>query len=64
MALDTPERIDAAISQAVDAERQRCVAIIQAVRCGELDRDYRSIVSMIEGGETVEQMKARDAYTA
>jgi hypothetical protein len=43
---------------AIAVERKRCADIVQAARFDEVDRDWRSIVSMIEGGETAEQIKA------
>ena len=49
-------------SNVASAERKRCAEIVQATRFGEVDKDFRSIVSMIESGETVEQLAARDAY--
>jgi hypothetical protein len=52
------------LKAAVYAERARCVAIVQAARFGEIDHDFRSIVHMIESGETVQQLQARDAYPA
>ena len=39
-------------------ERDRCVAIVQAARCGEIDQDFRAIISMIEGGRSVEDLIA------
>lgn len=38
-------------------ERQRCVDIVQAARFDEIDRDFRAIISMIEGGQSVADLK-------
>lgn len=45
------------IDAAIDAERQRCADIISAARFDEVDRDWRAIGHMINGGRTVEQIK-------
>lgn len=49
---------DKRIDAARDAERKRCVDILQLARFGEIDQDWRSVISMIESGWTVEQIKA------
>ena len=36
---------------AVNAERNRCAAIVEAARFDEIDRDWRSIIARIESGE-------------
>lgn len=46
-------------SRAVAAERQRCVDIVQAARFDEVDRDWRAIISMIEGGQSAETLKTQ-----
>lgn len=46
-----------AITTATDAERQRCVDIVSAARFGEVDRDFRALVHMIEGGRSAEEIK-------
>lgn len=46
-----------AINAAVTAERRRCSDIVQGARQGDLDNDLRSIISMIEGGLTVAEIK-------
>lgn len=43
---------------AVDAERKRCADLISAARFDEIERDWRSLVSFIEHGTTVEQLKS------
>lgn len=45
------------LEQGIRQERERCAAIVTAARFGELDRDFRAIVHMIESGLTVEQLK-------
>ena len=50
--------LTAAVDAAVDAERKRCVEILQLARCDEIDRDWRSIIYRIEAGDTVEDIKA------
>lgn len=47
----------AAEARGIDAERDRCVAIVQMARMGEIDQDWRAIISIIEGGMTLEQIK-------
>jgi hypothetical protein len=49
--------LDRFAGQRVSAETVRCVEIIQAARAGEVDRDWRAIISMIECGRTAEQIK-------
>jgi hypothetical protein len=53
---------DDAVQAAVAAEQKRCYDIVSAARFGEIDRDWRSILSMIESGETIEQIQQRGAY--
>lgn len=48
---------DTATETATDAERERCAEIVQMARAGEIDRDFRAIISVIEGGMTIEQIK-------
>lgn len=51
----------AAMTAAVDAERKRCAAIVNAARHGEVDGDFRCLRSMIEGGEPIEALIKQDA---
>lgn len=44
--------VEAEISKAVRTERERCAAIVQAARAGEIDKDFRSIISRIKDGST------------
>ena len=57
---------NAAIDAAVDAERKRCVAILQAARLGEVDQDLRAIISLINSGrparELIEEAKRVRAW--
>jgi len=46
-------RIARAIDAAVAKERERCAAIISAARFGDVDRDWRSLGNMIEGGQSL-----------
>lgn len=48
--------------EAVQVERVRCVNIIQACRFGELDRDWRSVIAMLESGKTDEELKAEGSF--
>ena len=48
----------ARMATVVVAERDRCAAIVQAARFDEVDRDWRAIVSMIEGGRSAEELIA------
>lgn len=41
----------------VEAERKRCYDIIMAVRFAEIEQDLRSVLSFIERGDTVEDLK-------
>ena len=45
-----PMLIRIGIEKAVAAERERCIAIIQRARLGEIDQDFRSIISRIKCG--------------
>lgn len=45
----------------VEAERARCAEIIQLARCGEVDRDWRCLINMIESGQSIEQIKSLNA---
>jgi hypothetical protein len=45
--------------EATEAERKRCVEIVQLARFGEIDRDWRAIVHTIETGWTIEEIKER-----
>lgn len=47
--------------RATAAERTRCAAIVQAARFDEVDGDLRAIVSMIEGGRSVDELKRQAA---
>lgn len=38
------------VHEQVDAERERCAALVQAAREGEADTDFRSILSRIRSG--------------
>ena len=40
-------------------ERARCAAIVRAAREGDVDQDIRSIIHMIEGGKTVDDLTAQ-----
>jgi hypothetical protein len=42
---------------AVLVERERCIDIVQAARFGDVDRDLRSIIHMIESGQTATEIK-------
>jgi hypothetical protein len=42
----------------VDRERERCAEIVQMARMGEIDQDWRAVIHFIEGGLSVEQIKA------
>lgn len=48
--LRSPEAkfIDAEIARGVTRERERCAAIVQAAREGEIDGDLRSIIHRIK----------------
>lgn len=48
---------DLSVASAVETERDRCFAIVEAARFGEVDRDFRAICHMIEGGRSLEQIK-------
>lgn len=50
---------DDGVKAAVAVERARCASIIQAARFAEIERDWRSLVSFIENGTTVEELKAQ-----
>ncbi len=50
---------DKELQQAVFDERLRCVNIIHAARFGEVDRDWRAIIAMLESGQTDEELKAQ-----
>lgn len=39
--------------RAINDERARCAALVQAAREGEADTDFRSIISRIRSGSTV-----------
>jgi hypothetical protein len=45
--------------EAAEAERKRCVEIVQLARFGEIDRDWRAIVHIIETGWSIEEIKER-----
>jgi hypothetical protein len=44
-------------ARATTAERQRCAEIVQMARDDEVDRDWRTIIDMIEAGYSIEQIK-------
>lgn len=48
------------VDEARAAELLRCVGIVQAARFGEVDQDFRAVISMIESGLSVDVIKARD----
>lgn len=50
---------DDEITKAVDAERARCAAIVQAARAGNIDGDFRTIIHFIEDGASIDEIKAR-----
>jgi hypothetical protein len=45
------------ISVAIADERKRCYDIVMAVRFGEIEQDLRSVLSFIERGDSVEDLK-------
>ncbi len=49
---------DEELNAAVSAERTRCAEIVQLARFGEIDQDWRSVIHFIEGGLSVETIKA------
>ena len=49
---------EAAAKEAVMAERERCAAIVQLARHGEIDGDLRCIIARIEDGDTIAAIKA------
>lgn len=52
------EAIKVAYELGIDDERNRCSAIVSAARFDEVDRDFRAIGYMIDGGATIEQLKS------
>ena len=46
------------VEEAVRIERKRCADILSLAREGIVDPDLRSIRSTIEGGQTVEEIRA------
>jgi hypothetical protein len=49
------------VAAAVKIERDRCVAIINLARTGEVDTDLRAIRSRIQGGDTPDEIAAERA---
>ena len=39
-------------------ERERCIWIVNQARFGKIDSDFRSIISWIECGDSIEKMKS------
>jgi len=48
------------IAKKIGAERERCAAIVQAARFDEVDRDWRCLISMIEGGRPAADLIAEN----
>ena len=44
--------------RATELERERCAEIVGMARFGEIDRDWRSIIHLIEGGQSVAEIRA------
>lgn len=44
-------------NEAISIERTRCAEIVSAARFDEVDRDWRAIGSMIDGGQTIAEIK-------
>jgi uracil phosphoribosyltransferase len=44
-------------SERLAEERNRCEKIVQMARAGEIDADFRCIISIIRGGETLEEIR-------
>jgi hypothetical protein len=51
----------ALVARAIKNERERCVAIINLARTGEIDTDLRAIRSRIESGDTPDDVAAERA---
>ena len=49
---------DPKVAALVEAERRRCYDIVMAARLSEIDTDFRTILHFIDGGRTIEKIKA------
>ncbi len=54
----TVPMIEAAFTAAVKAERARCAGIVGLSREGVLDNDLRSIISIINYGDSLDEIRA------
>ncbi len=58
MANYSDEEIHMLLQKAADTERERCAAIVQLAREGEIEGDLRSLISRIKGGDSIETIKS------